>query len=163
MKQPMRRRGRGPCQDPLEVVLVMLHRSTIWFRCHPRDSRADLRRSGQLPTVPAVATGAAAYLHSIYTVAAGGSRATTAVHSSGVPVLQLWKGCALCQGLPLAKVGQLTSYLTSRGARREAQHRGLVVPTTPPWRRYPRERKFLRVCSSSMNALSLYCLFLGIT
>jgi hypothetical protein len=114
MKQPMRRRGRGPCQDPLEVVLVMLPRSTIWFTCHPRDSHADLRRSGQLPTIPAVATGAAAYLHSFYTAAVGGSRATTAVHSSGVPVLQLWKGCALCQGLPLAKVGQLTSYPSAR-------------------------------------------------
>jgi hypothetical protein len=45
---------------------------------------------------------------------------------------------------------------TSKGTIRRVLHHGLVVPTTPPWRRFPREKKCKWVCSSSMNVLLLF-------
>jgi hypothetical protein len=47
---------------------------------------------------------------------------------------------------------------TSRGAIRRVLHHGLAAPTTPSWRRFPREKKFYRVCSSSTNVLLLFYL-----
>jgi hypothetical protein len=49
---------------------------------------------------------------------------------------------------------------TSRRANRGAQCSDLVAPTTPSWRRYPWERKFLWVRSFSMNTPPLYYLIL---
>jgi hypothetical protein len=45
----------------------------------------------------------------------------------------------------------------SRGAIKKVLHHGRVVPTTPPWRRFPRE-KCLRVRSSSTNVRLLFYL-----
>jgi hypothetical protein len=41
------KRGRGPCKDPPEVVLAVLHQGTVWFTHHPRDSNPDHRSSGE--------------------------------------------------------------------------------------------------------------------
>jgi hypothetical protein len=46
---------------------------------------------------------------------------------------------------------------TNRGAIRRALHHGPVTPTTPSWRRSPREKKCQRVRSSSMNIPLLFC------
>jgi hypothetical protein len=67
---------------------------------------------GQSLTVP---TAAAVYLHPFYAIAIGGSRATTAIHTIGVPVVQLQEGWALHPGLPSAETGQLTTYCSAHG------------------------------------------------
>jgi hypothetical protein len=82
---------------------------------------------GQLPIVLAVV-----HPHSLYTTAAGDTQATTVVHSSGVPLLQLWKGWALCQGLPSAKAGQLTAYSNASG---EPVEEPVERPSTVVWPR----------------------------
>jgi hypothetical protein len=46
---------------------------------------------------------------------------------------------------------------TNRGAIRRVFHHGLVAPTTPLWRRSPREKKCQWVCSSTMNIPLLFC------
>jgi hypothetical protein len=60
------------------------------------------------------------------TRATGGSQATTAVHTSRVPIQKLWEGWTLCQGLPLAEVGQFTMYSSSCGKPTER-------PSTTIW------------------------------
>jgi hypothetical protein len=45
----------------------------------------------------------------------------------------------------------------SRGANRGVQHDKLAMLTTPPWVRFPWEKKSYQVHSSSMNAPLLYC------
>jgi hypothetical protein len=84
-----------------------------------------------------------------------GTRATT------VGRLDTFLRNATCQGRPIHLVLP-HQWPTYRRASREAQHSDLAAPTTLPWRRYPRERKFLRVRSFSTNTPSLYCLILGL-
>jgi hypothetical protein len=48
----------------------------------------------------------------------------------------------------------------SRGAIRRVPQHGRLVPTIPPWRRFPREKKCWRVCSPLTNTLLLFCLIL---
>jgi hypothetical protein len=66
---------------------------------------------------PPVVSAAAAAVHScsIHSASPEGSWTATAGHTSGVPVLQLWEGWALCQGLPPAKAGKLTLYNGTNG------------------------------------------------
>jgi hypothetical protein len=40
------KKGRGPCQDPPEVVLVVLPQSTTWFTPHLQDNHVDLHSIG---------------------------------------------------------------------------------------------------------------------
>jgi hypothetical protein len=48
----------------------------------------------------------------------------------------------------------------SKGAIRRVLHHGQVALTTPPWRRFPQEKKCQWVRSPSMNILLLFCSFL---
>jgi hypothetical protein len=45
----------------------------------------------------------------------------------------------------------------NKGANRGVLHHGLAAPTTPPWIRFPQEKKPWWVRSSSMSILLLYC------
>jgi hypothetical protein len=46
-------------------------------------------------------------------------------------MLQLWEGWALCQGLPLAKAGELTSYSGTNGQPVEEPAEGLSAVIWP--------------------------------
>jgi hypothetical protein len=128
---------------------------------HPRDSHADLHSSGA--TARSFSSTSTTILLSLHN-----SKEQLFHHSRS----HQWGTCATtvgrlgtslrnasCQGRPTHLVLQLL-WLPSRRASREAQCSVLAAPTTPPWRRYPWERKFLWVHSSSMNTPSLYCLIL---
>jgi hypothetical protein len=135
--------------------------STTWFTHHPRDSHTDLHSSGVTATRSSSSnssTAALLPLHSskeqlghCYRPHQWGTHATTVGRLGTSP------RNATCEGRPTHLVLQHLWQIT-RGASREAQHRGLATPTTPPWMRYPWERKFLCIRSSSMKTLSLYCL-----
>jgi hypothetical protein len=153
MKRPRRRRERGPCRDPMEVAQAVLTWSTAWFTHHPWDNRADFHTSGVTMSSTS---------HSYSTTAPllqrSRSRWPPGHHSSSLP-----------SGTHATIVGRLAAlartganpnkathhelrhpWWTSSGAIRGAQRRGLATPTTPPWRIYPRERKYLRVCSPQL-------------
>jgi hypothetical protein len=157
------RKRRGPCQDPPGVVLSVLHRSTIWFTHHLQDSRADLCSSREtVSSFSSSISTACLSLHSSREQLGRHSRS----HQCGTRATTVGRlGTSLrnaaCQGRPIHLILQ-HRWPTSKRASREAQHSDLAVPTTLLWRRYPRERKFLRVCSFSMNNPSLYYLILGL-
>jgi hypothetical protein len=129
----------------------------------PRNSRVDLRSFGA--TAHSTSSNSTTILLSLYS-----SKEQLGHHSTS----RQWGTCATtvgrlgtsprnvaCQGRPTHLVLQLL-WLPSRRASREVQCSVLAAPTKPPWRRYPREAKFLRVRSSSMKTPSLYCLILGL-
>jgi hypothetical protein len=134
-------RGSGPCQDPPEVILAVLHRSTAWFTYHPQDSLADPHSSGV--TAHSSSSSRQQLGHHSRSRQWG-------THATTVGRLGTSPRSAACQGRPTHLVLQLL-WLPSRRASREAQRSVLVVPTTPQWRRYPQERKLLRVRFSSMS------------
>jgi hypothetical protein len=150
-----KRRGRGPCQDPPEVILAELHRSTAWFTCHPWDSRADPHSSRA--TAHSFSSRSTTILFSLCSsreqlchhsrLRHWGTRATTVGRLGTSP------RNATCQGRLTHLILQLM-WLPCRKASREAQRNIQAAPTTPPWRRYPQERKFLWVRSSSTSTLS---------
>jgi hypothetical protein len=143
----------------------VLHQNTTWFTCHLWDSYTNLCSSGATVSSFSYSSSSIAVLLSLHssTEQLGhhsrshqwGTDATTVGRLGTSP-----RNVA-CQGRPTHLVLQLL-WLPSRRASREVQRRVLVMPTTPPWRRYPRERKFLRVRSSLTNTPSLYCLILGL-
>jgi hypothetical protein len=151
-----KRRRRGPCQVPPEVVIAVLHRSTAWFTHHPQESHADLRNSrvtvssfsssssnSSLATLPSLRISKGQLGHHSRSHQ-WGTRATI------MGRLGTLLRNAACQGKPTHHVPQ-HQWQLSRRANREAQRSNLAVLTTPPWRRYPQERKFLRVRSFSMD------------
>jgi hypothetical protein len=164
VRRQRKRRGRGPCQGPPDVVLAMLHQSTPWSTCHPRDSHADFHSS--LATArssnSSSSTTVLLSLHSSREQLGHHSRSHQwGTHATTMGRLGTSPSNVACQDRPTHLILQLL-WLPSRRASREAQHNALVTPTTPLWRRYPRERKFLWVRSSSMNIPSLYCLISGL-
>jgi hypothetical protein len=136
----------------------VLHKSTAWFTCHPWDNRANLCSSKLT---------ASSFRHSISTTTILPLRSRreklghhSRPHQWGTRATTTGRLCtsprnATSQGRPTQYRWQI-----SRGASKEAQRNGLAMPSTPPWKRYPWERKFLWVCSSSTNTPSLYCLIL---
>jgi hypothetical protein len=164
MRRQRKRRERGPCQDPPEVVLAVLHRSTVWSTHHPWDSHANPHNFGATARSPSSSSSTTILLslcssreqlghHS--RSHQWGTRATTVGRLGTSP-----RNVA-CQGRPTHLVLQHL-WQPSRRASKEAQCSVLATSTTPPWGRNPQERKFLQVCSSSMNTPSLYCLILGL-
>jgi hypothetical protein len=165
VRQLRKRREIGPCQNPPEVVLTVLHQSTVWFTHHPRDSRIDLRSSREIVSNFSSSSHSSTVRLSLHSSRGQlgrhsrshqwGTRATT-MGRLGTSLRN-----ALYQGRPTHLV-LWHQWPTSRRASRGAQHSDLVVPTTLPRRRYPRERKSLWVRSFSTSTPSLYCLILGL-
>jgi hypothetical protein len=156
MRRQRKRRGRAPCQDPPEVVLTVVHRSTAWFTRHPWDNHAN-PHSSRATTRSSSSSNSTTVLFSLCN-----SREQLGRHSKSrqwgtratiMRRLGTSPRNAACQGRPTHLVHQLI-WLTSRRASREAQRSVLAASTTPPWRRYPRERKFLQVHSSSTSTPS---------
>jgi hypothetical protein len=95
-----RRRGRGSCQDSLEAVLTMLPKVPHGLHATHGTTTPSSVVLGNPPNATAIS--AVVQPHSFHSIVVSGSQATTVVHSSGVPMLQLREGWALWQGLPSA-------------------------------------------------------------
>jgi hypothetical protein len=108
---------------------VVLPRSTTWFTCQPQDSRTDLCSSREITHS---SSSSSSMSYSFHSAAAGSSQATTADHTSWVPVLQLWKSWAFRQGLPPAEIEQLTTHSSACG---ESTKGPVERPSTAIWPR----------------------------
>jgi hypothetical protein len=85
-----------------------------------------------------------------------GRLSTAAFHASTVRSCDILPMSASCQSKAIhLELQQLWSII--RRAHRGALHHGLAKPTIPPWRRFPREKKYYWVHSSSMSIPLLFC------
>jgi hypothetical protein len=140
---------------------VVLPRSTEWFTHHSRDSCTDLcsfRATASNSSCGSSSTAALLPLpNSREQLGHHNKPHQRGTHATTVGRLGTSPRNATCQGKPIRLVLQHL-WQISRGASRKAQHNSLATPTTPPWMRYTRERKFLQVHFSSTNTPSLDCL-----
>jgi hypothetical protein len=125
------------------------HQSTIWFTHHPQDSRAELRSSGETASSFSRSNSSSTHmLHSLCSTRGQlghhskshqwGTHATTVGRLGTLPRI------AACQGRQTHLVLQ-HQWPTSRRPSRGVERSNLTAPTRLPLRRYPRERKSLRV------------------
>jgi hypothetical protein len=146
----LRRRERGPHQDPPWVVPAVHHHNTVLFTHHPRGSSADLRSSRETASSFSRSSSNSTPMLCSLCSTRGQLGRRSRSHQWGtratiVGLLGTLPRIAACQGRQTHLVLQ-HQWPTSRRASRRAQRNDLAMPTTLLWRTYPRERKSLRLC-----------------
>jgi hypothetical protein len=138
--------------DPLAVVvLAVLLLSTVWCIPHLRVRCADLNSSSIGANSHNTNNGSSSRNRSSSTVLLPHchSRLQSDHRSSLSPIaflastVERWGTLLANAASPSKAIHRKLrhSWSISRGANRGVLHHGLAVPTTPPWRRSPREKK----------------------
>jgi hypothetical protein len=145
VKWPRRRRERGPCRDPQDLVQAVFPRSIAWFTYHPQNSRTDLHSSKET----ASSTNCSSSSTTVPPLHHNSSRWHSDHHNSwhlqvtrATIVRKLATSPRTAAGPSKTTHRELYEpWWTSIGASTGSRHRTLATPTTPLWRRFPWERK----------------------
>jgi hypothetical protein len=154
--RPRKRRGRGCCLDPLSVVALAVHLpSTAWCISHMGVSCTDLNSSRIGVIVHNTNISSSSHNNSsssnssIVLILHHRSRLPSGHHSSfplatfHASTVERW-GTLLVNAASPSKATHdklRHSWSINKGDNRGVLHHGLATPTTPPWMRFPWEKK----------------------
>jgi hypothetical protein len=139
-----RRRGRGSCLDPQEVVgLAMLLQSTAWCIPHPQGSCADLH-SGIRAIARNTHSGNSSRNNSSSIVLLLHRHSRLPPAAFRASIAERWGTSPMNTASPRKAIHHKLwhPWSINRGVSRGALHHRLTEPTTPTWVRSPREKKF---------------------